>query len=152
MDRWFQTEGGKKVDIIDACIEQVKENNNLKIYIATDSQNRKEKTHYAIAVVFRYGLRGAHYVYKKISVPRIRDHFIRLFNEASYTIELAQLITEQTPLAIAALEFDFNNEKKTESTKVVSAATGWAASLGYSFKVKPDEMIAAKAADYCCRK
>ena len=151
MDRWFQLDNGTRVDIVDTCIEQIRLYDNLKIIIGTDSQNRKEKTHYAIAIVFRHGTRGAHVVYKKIIVPRIRDHFTRLFKEAEFTIETAELITGEIPINIEALEFDYNSKKKTESTKVVQAATGWASSLGYNCRVKPDELLAIKAGDFLCR-
>lgn len=151
MDRWFRTEQGELVDIVDHCLQEIAKRENLKIYIGTDSQNSANKSNYATAIVFRYGQNGCHYVYKKLQVPRIRDHFSRLFKEAELTIETAELITNEIPIKIEALEFDYNNTKKTKSTQVISAATGWAHGLGYKTKVKPDEMIASKAADHLCR-
>lgn len=151
MDRWFKTEQGQIIDIVDHCLQEIGKRDNLKIYIGTDSQNSSNKSNYATAIVFRYGLNGCHYVYKKVQVPRIRDHFVRLFKEAELTIGIAELITKEIPIKIEALEFDYNT-KKTKSTPVISAATGWAQALGYKTRVKPDEMIASKAADYIVRK
>ena len=151
MDKYFKMEDGKLVNLIDHVVEQITEHPNVKIYIATDSQNYGGKTVYAVAVVFRYGLRGAHFVYKKERIPRIRDNFQRLWREAEYTIETAQLITNELSVKIEAVEFDYNNKKITKSTNLIPSILGWAKSLGYNPLVKPDEMIAAKAADHVCR-
>jgi predicted RNase H-related nuclease YkuK (DUF458 family) len=137
--------------MIDHTLEQVKEHPELKIYIGTDSQNFGENTVYATAIVYRYGLRGAHYIYNKVKVPRIKNTFERLFKEAQMSIETAQHLTENLPVAIEAIELDYNNKKITKSTSLISSTKGWAESLGYKVKVKPDEMIAAKAADHLCR-
>lgn len=151
MDKYFRTEGGELVNAIDHCLSQLEAYPNLRIYIATDSQNYGAKTVYATAIVFRYGTKGAHYIYKKERIPRIRDHFTRLWKEAELTLEAAAMITDEIPVSIEALEFDYNNSKITKSSSLVSATKGWAESLGYRVKVKPDEMIAAKAADHLCR-
>lgn len=149
--KYFQTEEGKLINLNEHILDQLRENPTTKIYIATDSQNYGAKTVYAIAIVFRYGLRGAHYVYRKERVPRIRDTFSRLWKEAEYTISTAQTITEAIPVKIEALEFDYNNKKLTKSTNLVPSIIGWAKSLGYNPLVKPDDLIAAKAADHVCR-
>jgi len=151
MDKYFRTEEGKLVNIVEHVVEQIQQNPNLKIYIATDSQNYGSNTVYATAVVFRYGLRGAHFVYRKQRIPRIRDTFSRLWKEAEITIDTAQTINAEVPVQFEALEFDYNNAKITKSTNLVPAITGWVKSLGYNVLVKPDEMIASKAADHICR-
>lgn len=151
MDKYFRMEDGKLINLVDHVVEQVKANPGVKIYIATDSQNYGGKTVYAVAVVFRYGTRGAHFVYKKERVPRVRDNFSRLWREAEYTIETAELIKAEVSVNIEALEFDYNNKKITKSTNLIPSILGWAKSLGYNPLVKPDEMIAAKAADHVCR-
>lgn len=151
MNNYFQTEEGKLINLTDHIVEQVKEHPDVKIHISTDSQNYGGKTVYAIAVVFRYGLRGAHYVYRRERIPRVRDNFSRLWKEAEYTIETAEFITTNTAVKIEALEFDYNNKKVTKSTNLIGSVTGWAKSMGYNALVKPDDMIAAKAADHVCR-
>lgn len=152
MDRYFRTEEGELVNAIEHTVSQIATfPDNLRIYIATDSQNYGGKTVYVTVVVYRYGLKGAHYIYQKQRIPRIRDHFTRLWKEAELTVEAASMLTDEIPVSIEALEFDYNNKKITKSTSLVSATKGWAESLGYKVKVKPDEMIAAKAADHLCR-
>jgi predicted RNase H-related nuclease YkuK (DUF458 family) len=133
-------------------LAEIEKNPHLCIYIGTDSQNetKRRRTIYATVVVFRYGTRGAHFVYHKQTVGIIRDRFTRLFGEAEKTIELAEMITGEIPVKIEALEFDYNARKKTESTKVIPAAKGWAESLGYRVNVKPETLLAIRAADHIC--
>lgn len=152
MERFFRLENGDLVDIVDHCISEISKHNNLKVYIATDSQNGKRNTTYATAVVFRYGSRGAHYAYRVERMPKIKDLYKRLFKEGELTIGTADLITSEIPLKIEALEFDYNNMKKTLSSPLISGVGGWAESMGYNVRFKAQEMIASKAADHICRK
>lgn len=151
ISRYFKKENNELVDILQHCIEQLKEFPELNIHVATDSQNYGANTVYATAVVFRYGTKGAHYLYQKIRMPRIRNHFNRLYKEGELTIECADYITSNLSIKIHALEFDYNNAKKTASTSLVSIMKGWAESLGYKALTKPDVLIACKAADHLAR-
>lgn len=155
MDKYFETEQGTKVNIIDHILEQLEKWPSLKIYIATDSQDQGKFTEYATCIVFRYGYRGAHYIFQMGKVPRVRDTYTRLYNESVRTVETAELIKESLPAVnIEALEFDYNDIKKHFSNKLVSAINGWVKGLGYRtvFKNRGDDMmIAAKAADHKCR-
>lgn len=152
MNKYFKQENGSLVDILEHVVSQLQTNPDLSIRIATDSQNYGANTVYATAVVFRYGTKGAHYIYLKQRLPRIRNHFNRLYKEGELTIECADYITSNLPtVKIEALEFDYNNAKKTASTSLVSIMKGWAESLGYRALTKPDIMIASKASDHLCR-
>lgn len=152
MDRYFRMEDRTLVNVIEHCIEQIGKHPELKIYIATDSQRTKKKIAYATLIVFRYGTRGAHYIYQLDFVPRKNtSHYERLYNEAVRTISLADMITKDTALSIEALEFDYNGMIKTLSTPLISAVKGWAMGLGYNPVFKGGEMIACKAADHICR-
>lgn len=154
MDKYFTTEEGKRVNIIEHTLEQLEKWPNLKIYIATDSQDRAGISRYATAIVYRYGHRGAHYIFFKEEVPRVRDMYSRLYDEAVRTIETAQLIDAEIPIAFEALEFDFNHVPKFNSNRLVSAIGGWVKGLNYRAVFKnsdKDFMIAAKAADHICR-
>ena len=47
---------------------------------------------------------------------------------------------------------DYNGDESClKSHKLISAAKGWANSLGYKVNVKPNNQIATRAADYHCR-
>ena len=46
---------------------------------------------------------------------------------------------------------DYNDNEAHKSYKLISAAKGWANSLGYKVNVKPQIQIATRAADYNCK-
>lgn len=148
---YFRTIEGKLVDVIDYSLAFVKEHPDTKIHIATDSQDQGKFTSYATVVVYRYNLRGAHFLFNKIKFDKIQDDFTRLFKEAELSLQLANWISVNSPLKVEAIELDYNGEKKTMSSRIIPAARGWCESLGYKVRVKPDEMMAAKAADHICR-
>lgn len=153
MEKYFRKEDGNLCNVIEHCIEQLNIHPSLKVYIATDSQVHKKTIAYATCIVFRYGTNGAHYIYNLDLVPRKRvSMFERLFDEAQRTIDTALMIRDSISLSIEALEFDYNNIKKTESTALIATAKGWALGLGYNPVFKGGQMIAAKAADHICRK
>lgn len=149
MEKYFRTEQGELVNIVEHTLEQIEKHPNLKIYIGTDSQSFSESTIYVTAIVFRYGKRGAHYVYYREKVPREKIDFTRLYNEGLRTIEAHNLLTEEIPVSIEALEFDYADAKKTVSSQLVQIFRNW----GHNNAVfKSGEMIATRAADHICRR
>lgn len=151
MDKYFRTEQGERVNIVEHTLEQLKLWPNLKIFIATDSQDDRGKSRFATVIVYRYGKRGAHYIYYVEELPRYKDMFSRLYDEAVRTIDTAKLIDGEIPIAFEALEFDYNNIPKHNSNRLLSSIKGWVLGLNYKPVFKGDELIAAKAADHCCR-
>lgn len=149
MEKYFRTEQGELVNIVEHTLEQIEKHPNLRIYIGTDSQSFSESTIYVTAIVFRYGKRGAHYVYYKEKVPREKIDFTRLYNEGLRTIEAHNLLTEEIPVSIEALEFDYADAKKTVSSQLVQIFKNWG-NLNAVFK--SGEMIATRAADHICRR
>lgn len=153
--KYFTTEQGDKVDVIEHTKEQMEKWPGLKVYVGTDSQDYGGISRYVTTVVYRYGHRGAHYIYVKDEVPRIKDMFARLYNEAVKTIEIAQYIDSQIDIIFEALEFDYNNVPRWASNRLMSSVRGWVKGLNYKavFKNNGDDMIiACKAADHICRK
>jgi predicted RNase H-related nuclease YkuK (DUF458 family) len=155
MDKYFRTEQGERVNVVEHTLDQVEKWPNLRVYVGTDSQDYGGITRYVTAVVYRYGKRGAHYIYFKEEVPRVRDMYTRLYDEAVRTITAAQIIDSEIPISFAGLEFDYNQIPKWASNKLVSSIGGWAKGLNYRavFKNTGDDiMMACKAADHICRK
>lgn len=151
MEKYFRTEQGERVNIVEHTLEQLKLWPNLKIYIATDSQDYSDKSRFATAIVYRYGNRGAHYIYHVEEFPRYPTMFNRLYDEAVRTIETAQMIDSEIPVAFEALEFDYSSIPKHNSNKLLSSIKGWVLGLNYKPVFKGGDMIAAKAADHLCR-
>lgn len=148
VEKYFRIEGGERVNVIDHTLEQINKWPNLKIYIGTDSQSYSDRTIYVTAIVYRYGNRGAHYVYHKESFPRERVDYTRLFNEGMRTIEAYELLQDHISVSVEAIEFDYADVKKTISSQLVSTFKNW----GYANAVfKSGQMIATRAADHVCR-
>lgn len=155
MEKYFKTEEGLKINIVEHTLQELEKWPNLKIYIGTDSQDYGKVTRYVTAIVYRYGHRGAHYIYFKEDVSKVRDIFTRLYDEAVRTIETAQLLDTEIPISFAALEFDYNQIPKWASNKLISSIGGWVKGLNYKAVFKNDNdniMIATKAADHICRR
>lgn len=151
MGRYFRTKEGKLVDIVDHTLEQVKKYPNLTIRIGTDSQNFGDATVYVTAITYRYGSKGAHYIYLKQRVNRESVDYLRLYAEGVRTIETYGVLTAEIPISVEGLEFDYADVKQTISTKLVSTFKGWTAGFGTRAIFKSEEMIATKAADHLCR-
>lgn len=151
MEKYFKLENGQKVNLIEHCSEILGKYPDVQILIGTDSQNSKQYSKYAVAVVFRYGYSGAHYISQVIKIPKIKDLFTRLFKECELSLEVASYINDNTSYKIAGIELDYNDFKITKSTPLISATRGWVESLGFKAILKSGEMIAIRAADCCSR-
>ena len=152
MNKYFKIlESNIRVDLVEYIGNKISENPYIKVYIGCDSQNYGGYTHYSTAIVLRSNKNGGHVLYQKEKVERIRDHWSRLWGETERSLNLANFIKENTSINIEAIELDFNNEKKTESTKLIATSKGYINSFGFNVKVKPEELVAVKAADFVCR-
>lgn len=148
MDKYFKTEQGERVNIIEHTLEQLNKWPSLTIRVGTDSQTYSSITRYVTTIVYRYGNRGAHYIYFMEDVPRVKIDYNRLYDEGLRTIEASEMLTGEIPISIEALEFDYADVKKTLSSQLVSAFRNWGT---FKAEFKSNNMIATKAADHICR-
>ncbi len=151
MIRYFSTEEGEKVNVVDHTIQIMKDNLFTEVYIGCDSQNNKKNTKYATCIVYRYPNKGAHYIYRIDVVPKIKDMFTRLFKECEYSLDIANYLSKEANIKDITVELDYNNIKITKSTPLISATKGWVESSGYKCILKGGLIIACKVADKCCR-
>lgn len=151
MEKYFRTQNGDRVNVVEHTLEQIEKWPNLKMYIGTDSQDEGAFTKYVTTIVYRYGSRGAHIVYLKDEIPRVKDIFTRLYNEGVKTIEIATMVTDEIPVSFEALEFDYADVKKTQSSKVVSSLKGWTKGINMNCSFKSGEQLATKASDHILR-
>ena len=151
MDRYWETEERELINVVEHTLQQIEKWPNLKVYIGTDSQDLGQSSRFATAICYRYGHRGAHYVFFLQDVPRMKSMEMRLLEEASRTIEAAEMISSEIPVAFEALEFDYNHIPKFKSNKVLSTVKGWVAGLNYKPVFKSGQLLAAKAADHIVR-
>ena len=144
----FRTIDGKVVNPVAHSFEMIRKHPDCKIYVGSDSQNHRRLTKYATVIAYRYGTRGAHYIYTTWKYkPKIRIIKERLIQETMVTMDVVQRLLD-ADVPIYAVDFDFNDEKETLSSELVSFAIGWTQGLGLRGHAKPQEMVATRAANH----
>ena len=146
----FKDISGKQIDTLAHTLNILKKNPSVEIHVGSDSQSVGKQTIYCTVIAYRFGNRGVHYVLSKTAVPLINDMWTRLWKEAELSIEVAEWISKLVPLKIE-IDMDYNKDENFQSYKLISAAKGWANSLGYKVNVKPNNQIATRAADHHCK-
>lgn len=146
----FKNIKGERVDTVNHTLEIIKSYPYAEIHIGTDSQNINKETLYTTVIAYRLGSRGVHYIFSKQKKEIIRDMWTRLWKEAEYSVDVAEWLTKKITLKVE-IDMDYNEDKSYKSYKLISAAKGWANSLGYKVNVKPNNQIATRAADYHCK-
>ncbi len=155
----FRIVSGQQIDnLIKYCVGQKLD--GAKIHIGCDSIVVAGNITYITVIAFRIGKSGVHFIYDKTKIKSYRDSynkpdiFTRLWKEAQFTIDTANLLIESGLFNHneIVLEFDYNNVKDTISTKVIAAAVGYAVGSGYTNNLlKSDVQIAVKAANNICQ-
>jgi len=97
----FKKFGGDHIpDIIEYLKEYINKDPNVTISVGCDSVQRRRKTQYAITIMLYNGdiKNGAHIIFFRENITKVRDHFERLQKEAIYALELADMLnTELSP-------------------------------------------------------
>ncbi len=148
MNRTFRKMGDhSKVELGIYSKEMVVKNPGIKIYVGSDSQNYARKTLYATTVVFRFENNGAHVIYHRESTPLVTDMWTRLWGELQRSIDVAGYLKFECEIPIEQIDLDLNADPEFPSNKVFQAAVGYAQSMGYNAKTKPDLLLATWAAN-----
>lgn len=146
----FKDIHGNQIDPISHTLKVIENYPYAEIHIGTDSQNINKESIYTTVIAYRLGTRGVHYILSKKTVSIIRDMWTRLWKEAELSIDLAEWVTQKISVKVE-IDMDYNEDENFKSNKLISAAKGWANSLGYKVNVKPNNQIATRAADYHCK-
>jgi predicted RNase H-related nuclease YkuK (DUF458 family) len=141
---------GREVDLVSYVKSKLEEDSNIKIYVGSDSQNVGAKTVYATVVVLHYGNNGGHVIYSKISLPRVRDTFTRLWNEVIYSLETAEEMYNNGLPRADYIDLDYNPDPIYQSNSVLRSALGYVESMGYKARTKPNAPAASCCADAIC--
>lgn len=138
------------VELADYAKSIVEQNPGVEVYVGCDSQNYSSNTVYVSTVLFRYQNRGAHVVYTKENVSKISDLWTRLWAETERSIAVATFLTNDCDVDVKQIDMDYNSDPQFASNKLISAAVGYAESLGFKAKTKPDLLMATWAANVLC--
>lgn len=134
-------------NLIDYLNEYTKSYPNVEILVGCDSQNSNGKTVYALVVAFYHIGKGAHIIFRRWKTPTEKVRNIRLLNEVWYSIEVAELIRENTNRRVKYIDIDLNPDPKYKSNEVFRQAVGLVEGMGYSVRYKTLGPIATYAAD-----
>lgn len=93
----FKKFGGEFIpDIIDYLKEHLSENDRIRISVGCDSIQRRRKTVYAITIMmYDSDIRnGAHLVFYRENITKVRNHYERLQREAELALEVANFLND----------------------------------------------------------
>jgi len=135
------------VDLIPYIKEYLSTNPETLILIGSDSQNHRRETTYAVVVGLYKPKKGAHVLYNKFDVPRIKDNFTRLFGEVQYSVEIAEKIRLELGIRAQYIDIDINSKSKYKSSEVLASAVGFVSSYGYRSRHKNEGPMLTYAAD-----
>jgi predicted RNase H-related nuclease YkuK (DUF458 family) len=138
-------------EVIETYGPKKKWDEELKIYVGTDSQNKKSRTFYATIIAFRYGHNGAHFIYTTEAFPRIKDRHQRLWKEVELSLEIALALREKD-IPVFRVDLDFNEKEIARSKDMVAAARGYVVGMQFACEVKPEMLVACRAADHVVKR
>jgi predicted RNase H-related nuclease YkuK (DUF458 family) len=140
-------------DLIKYVKDEIYTKPGIKIYVGTDSQNSRRMTTYATVVALHMNEndngKGAHVLYCREHIYKIKDKFIRLWGEVERSIEVANILREGG-LNIKNIDLDLNDDPRWQSNSVLRSAVGYVEASGYKARWKPN-VVACRAADALCK-
>jgi predicted RNase H-related nuclease YkuK (DUF458 family) len=142
----------KEVELGSYVSSIVEQNDDVKIYIGSDSQNvNPTTTIYATVIAFHYGRRGAHVIYSREEKKIVQDRFSRLWDEVVRSIDVALYLRDKLGIEAEFIDLDLNEDPKYQSNTVLRSALGYVQSLGFTPRYKPNSPYSISIADQLCR-
>lgn len=146
--KWFDLGTKKEIDLIEFIKNYLLEKPETKLFIGTDSQRRYKGVLYATVIVLYNERKGGKVLYSKLKVDPIKDNFTRLFKEIEISIGVGTMLMDNNiDQRLMAIDLDYNIDKKYFSNKLLTSALGWAESLGFKCRNKPEAVCASHCAD-----
>lgn len=179
--KWRKFNGEKIPSIEEYVLDYVKNvDKNAKIMVGCDSDNHDRRTNYAVTVVFynESAKKGAHAVYARYNVPKIKDIITKLWNEAVLVHKVAESLDNalqkinyhykfeknyydgSTPEKLVEIHVDLNSNRTTrngyrmtnnKSNKIYNDVMGWLCGEKYKVMGKPYSYVSSSCADKLCR-
>ena len=89
----FKLFGGTQIeDVGQYVLDYVIKYPDTMVFIGTDSTQLRKQTLYATAVVLYHPGSGAHIIYKRTRLSKVKDLFTRLWKEVELTREVAEYV------------------------------------------------------------
>jgi uncharacterized protein len=152
MKHTFRSLGNRQeVDLIPYLREKLAERDDISLYMGSDSQNVGRYTIYACVIVLHYGNSGAHVLYTREKIKKIRDIFAKIWKEVELSLEVARYLESQGIQKVEYIDIDINPDPIYRSNTVLRVALGMIESYGYKVRFKPDSITASCCADRICK-
>lgn len=140
--------------VVDQTLIFIKRENNshFKIVVGTDSElTASNAAHFVCAVVVHHVGHGGIYFWGQASRDGIKDLRQRMYEEATYSLSLAQRLLEEfkkrnLPLE-KFLEIHVDVGLGGETKVMINEIVGMVKGSGFSCKTKPDSFAASNVAD-----
>lgn len=142
----------ENVDLIPYIQEYMEQFPETEIWIGNDSQNRKHNSVYALCIGLNRPGKGAHVLYSKYEVPRIKDNRERLIKETWDSIELAEFIKDNSGIKATLIDIDINPDVKFGSNSALSSCAGMCTGYGYEYRDKGKYPQLTYASDSVCKR
>lgn len=162
----FRKYNGEMInDVYEYVVDIVTSDPSINVAIGCDSAQLRHKTQYAVTVVTHsdYYKHGAHVVYSKFKIDKVKNRFNRLWKECEYVFDIAEEMhnnlekakykrnNEKSFFKLVDVHLDLNPNALFGSNVVCTPALSWFKSLGYNTVLKPDSYAAMVAADRLCK-
>jgi len=148
----IQTKGVLDIDkMFNDIVEFIKDDKNskYKLMIGTDSQPGKVICFVSAVIIYREG-KGARYYYRKFQHKKIPSLRQRIFMEANYSIELANILSskfEKMGKKDFNIEIHLDVGENGMTKDIIKEVVGMVTGCGFDAQVKPDSYGASKVAD-----
>jgi predicted RNase H-related nuclease YkuK (DUF458 family) len=126
----------------------------IKIYVGTDSQNSRRNTTYATVIVLHINEndsgKGAHVLYSREHLPKLKDRYTRLWGEVERSVEVSNMLRD-LGITIKNIDLDFNEDPRFNSNTVLRSAVGYVEASGFKARWKPHNAFSVRVADSLCK-
>lgn len=140
--------------VVDEVENFIKRENNshFKLVLGTDSElTVKDTAHFVSAVVLHHVGHGGIYFWGGVTKSGIKDLRQRMYEEATYSLTLAQRLLAEfkkrnLPLE-KILEIHVDVGEKGDTRTMINEIVGMIKGSGFLCKIKPDSFAASNVAD-----
>ena len=145
---FWNTGSGDRISF-NEMLTVVRNHPGSQIHIGTDSQVKKEKVNFAIAICVVQPKKGGRYFYRRIWEKKYLNAALgsRLQKEVTHSIDVAQEIQKHIDASRISIHIDINQNPKFASSKFLIPLVNYVKSMGYSCFVKPDSWASFSIAD-----
>ncbi|MDI3508555.1 MAG: uncharacterized protein PWP48_1781 [Clostridiales bacterium] len=134
-------------DIMEYVISD--EESDYRLMIGTDSQVHADVCFVTAIIIYREG-KGGRYFYRRFYQARIPSFKQRIFMEANYSLEVANLIMEMLDargLGSLNVEIHLDVGKNGKTREIIKEVVSMITGCGICAQIKPDSVGASSVAD-----